>query len=168
MASCRLIEDGPSQELKDITHVHITATVKSDDRVSYEAAKQESAASSQSITHTVKKKSFRWVKRHSSSAYSDEGTGVVRNDAAGDGPMEKTASKLREHSESMGSGVSFTIPWMEFSYRVGDRVTGLSGRDIELPTKPGEEPSFPMVARVTYDFRGQRTGLWLRSALKRG
>ena len=78
--------------------------------------------------------------------------------------MEKTASKLREHSESMGSGVSFTIPWMEFTYRVGDRVTGLSGRDIELPTKPGDEPSFPMIEEVTYDFEAQETNLHLRTS----
>ena len=78
--------------------------------------------------------------------------------------MEEAAAKLRERTESMGSGVSFTMPWLEFTYRVGDRIMGLSGRDVELPTKPGDEPSFPMIARVTYDFRGQQTALWLRPA----
>ena len=37
-----LIEDGPSQELKALTHVRITAIVKSDDRVTCDAAKQDS------------------------------------------------------------------------------------------------------------------------------
>ena len=38
-----LIEDGPSQELKDLTHVRITAIVKSDSRVTYDAPKQDSS-----------------------------------------------------------------------------------------------------------------------------
>jgi len=161
-----VIEDGPPQALMDLTHVRITAIVQSDDRVTCDAPKQDSAASSQSITRTARKTKFRWVKRHSSSAYAS-GTEVVRDDSDENGPMQEAASKLRGRTESMGSGVSFTIPWLDFTCRVGDRVTGLSGRDIELPTKPGDEPSFPMVSRVTYDFRAQRSGLWLRSARKR-
>jgi len=163
-----VIEDGPPQALKDLTHVRITATVQSDDRVIYDAPKQDSAASSRTITRTARKTTFRWVKRDSSSAYSDEGTGEIRNDAAAGGAMEEVAAKLRERSESVGTGVSLAMPWLDFTCRAGDRVTGLRGRDIELPTRPGEEPSFPIVSRVTYDFRAQRTGLWLRSSSKRG
>jgi len=36
-----LIEDGPPQALEDLTHVRITAIVKSDERVTYEAEKQD-------------------------------------------------------------------------------------------------------------------------------
>jgi len=150
--------------LKDLTHVRITAIVQSDDRVTCDAPRQDTAASSQTITRTLRSKRFRWVKRHSSSAYASGDTQLVRDDSESGGPMDEAASELRDRSESLGSGVSFTVPWLDFTCRVGDRVTGLSGRDIELPTKPGEHPCFPMVSRVTYDFRAQDTAVWLRRA----
>jgi len=162
-----LIEDGPPQALKYLTEVRITAIVQSDKRVTYEAPKQDTAASSQTITDTIRKKTFRWVQRHSSSAYSNEGTGVIRNDAAADGSMAELASKLRKHTEPMGQGVSLTIPWLDFSYRLGERVSEISGRGVGLASRAGEEPSFPTIGQVTYDFRSQRTGLWLRPPARR-
>ena len=156
-----VIEDGPPQALKDLTHVRITAIVQSDDRVTYDAPKQDSAASSQTITRRAEDDTFRWIKRHESSAYGST-TELVRDDAAAGGPMEEAAGKLRKRSESQELGVGFSMPWLDFTCRVGDRVTGLRGRDIELPTKPGDEPYFPMISRVTYDFRAQRTDLDVR------
>ena len=40
-----VIEDGPPQALMDLTHVRITAIVQSDDRVTCDAPKQNSAES---------------------------------------------------------------------------------------------------------------------------
>ena len=161
-----LIEDGPSQALEDLTHIRITAIVKSDDRVSYDAPRQDSAASSQTITRKVEDETFRWIKRHESSVYASS-TELVRDDSAEGGAMEEVATQLRDRSESVGTGVSFAMPWLDFTCRVGDRVTGLRGRDIELPTKPGDEPSFPMISRVTYDFRAQRTDLYVQPSRPR-
>jgi len=158
------VEDEQATCLKDITAVRITAIVKSDDRVTYEAERDDSAGSSLTITKTVRKNTFRWVKRHSSSAYGEEGTGVLRDDGTTDGPMEELASRLRKDGEPLTTAVSFTIPWVEFTYRVGDRVNGLTGRDIELRALGGDEASYPIVEEVSYDFDAQETSLGLRTS----
>ena len=92
---------------------------------------------------------------------------LVRDDAKEDGPMQRAAVKLRKRSEPLGSGVSLTIPWLDFSYRLGERVSEISGRGVAFPSTAGEEPSFPTIGQVTYDFRSQRTGLWLRPPARR-
>jgi hypothetical protein len=162
--ACLRIENGPSQALQDITHVRITAIVKSDVRVVYDAPREETAGSSQGIIKTARDEEFRWVKRHSSSVYAGEGTGVVRDDAALHGPMEKGAAKLREKTEAFGQGLSLSVPWVDFTYHAGDRVSDLDGRGIAFSAKPGDDPSYPKINRVTYDFRGQQTVLDLRPA----
>jgi hypothetical protein len=69
-----------------------------------------------------------------------------------------------EKTEASGQGVSFSLPWVDFTYCVGDRVTGLDGRGIGFSAKPGEDPSYPKVAQVIYDFGGQQTVLHLMPA----
>ncbi|KPJ53316.1 MAG: hypothetical protein AMS16_05385, partial [Planctomycetes bacterium DG_58] len=159
-----VIEDGPSQALKDLTHVRITAIVQSDERVTYDAPRQDSAGSSQTITDTTDDDSCRWVKRHSSSAYSGDGTGIIRDDGEESGPMAKLAATVRSDTEPMWSGVSFTIPWVDVTYRIGDRIREMSGRDTSFPAKAADESLFPIVRRVSYDFRAQETRLALQPA----
>jgi len=155
-------ETGGMLGLKDITDVRITAVVKSDERVVYEAERQDSAGSTQTVTKTVRKDTFRWVNRHSSSGYAGEGAGVVLNDSAEGGPMEATAAQLRQKTEAKTQRVSMTLPWVDLTYRVGDRVSEIDGRNIAFPSKPGDDPSYPKIGRLAYDFHGQRTEIQLR------
>jgi len=156
------IEDGPPQALNDITHLRITAIVKSDGRVAYEAGKQESSGSSQTITRTVRDDSYRWVKRDASSVFATGETETVRNDACEGGPMAAEATTLRRESESLGSALLITVPWIGFGFHLGDRIPVISGRDINLSGVGGEEPVSAMVEFVTYDFSAQETVLQLR------
>ena len=151
-----------SDVVKALTHVRITASVKSDERVTYEAPKQDTSASSQTITETIRDESYRWVNRHESSSYSEDGTGIIRDDAALGGPMEEEANSYRDADAPMGSRHWLSIPWVDFTYHAGDCIMGISGRGIELPSRPGEAPSYPMVEYVTYDFRLQQTRMQLR------
>lgn len=99
------------------------------------------------------------MKRDSSSAYADDGTGVIRNDGADDGAMEEEAKKRREEREALRLGLLLTIPWVDLSFRVGDRIRQIDGRDILLNRKPGGENVFPKVQQITFDFERQQTQL---------
>ena len=99
------------------------------------------------------------MERHSSSLFASEGTGTIRNDAGEEGPMAQMAVRAREEGESLMPEVGFSLPWVEVSYHVGDCVRDLDGRSTTLFCKPGEEPRYPMVRRVSYDFRSQHTNL---------
>jgi len=156
------IEGGPDQALEDITGVRITAIVKSDERVAYELSRDESAGSSLTISQTVRDREYRWVKRDTSSAYASEGTGVERNDACSGGPMAAEAEKYEADAKPVGTHFWVSLPWVDLTYRVGDRIGGLDGRGIDLPKQDGEDPISPVVEFATYDFSAQRTRLQLR------
>jgi hypothetical protein len=157
-----LIEDHPPQALKGVTHVRMTAVVQSDERVVHDAPRRDAAGSSQTITRTVTRPGFRRVTRHPSSAYSSEGTGVVRDDASEGGPMEALAALRREAAEPIALGVTVVIPWVEFGYRVGERISRVAGREIALEATRGDEPVHPVIERITCDFRAQETEIRLR------
>ena len=156
------IEDGPPQALNDITNLRITAIVQSDERVVYEAEKQKSSGSSQTVTETRRDEVFRWVKRNSSSVYAGDGTGVVRDDAEASGPMELFARRLRERREPLMSGISASIPWLDWTYHLGERLDLLAGRDILLKTGPDDNPAYPLIEGISYEFVDQGTDLMLR------
>jgi len=158
------VESGTKVSLQDLSAVRITAIVKSDSRVEYDAPRQGTAGSSQGITKTMLDGKFRWVKRDSSSAYAGRGTGVIRDDATEGGPMKEAAAKLREKTEAMRDGLSLTLPWVDVSYRVGDRVAEIDGMSIGFCSKPGDDPSYPKIGSVVYDFHGQRTDIQLQPA----
>jgi hypothetical protein len=154
-------DDGRSVALKDLSAVRVTAIVKSDSRVSCDAERRESAGSTQTIVETERDPRCRWVKRHSSSAYAEEGTGVVRDDSEVGGTMEELAKRARETGERQGRSVRVSIPWVDLSLRVGDRIEGIDGRGLAFEAA-GDEPGSPSIDRVTYDFEGQSTGIDLR------
>ena len=64
-------DDGRSVTLMDVSAVRVTAIVKSDDRVAYDAERRESAGSTAVISKLRRDEACRWVKRHSSSLYAD-------------------------------------------------------------------------------------------------
>lgn len=160
------VDNDQTVALKDVSGVRITAIVKSDERVVYDAPRQDSAGSTQTITRTLRNGSFRWIKRYALSAYASEQTAVVRNDAEDGGPMEQLASKLREHVAPMNQRASLSMPWVDCSYRVGDRISGVAGRDLGFRAQPGDPPVYPAIERVTYDFAKQETELGLRMPVR--
>ncbi len=42
------------------------------------------------------------------------------------------------------------IPWLEGDYQVGDRLTEISGRGIDLGTYMGNEKQYPVIRRIVY------------------
>ena len=75
--------------------------------------------------------------------------------------MEEIAVRARQETESLGHGVQLSLPWVDVSYRVGDRIGEIEGRSVAVAGRPGETPRYPKVARVAYDFSSQRTELHL-------
>jgi len=151
------VADGVSLALTELDSVRVTAIVKSDDRVAYDAERQSSAGASADIRRVARDEGCRHVTRHSSSAYHDEGTGLLRDDSGSDGPMEKLARRLRDEGEGQGREVSLSLPWVDVSLRVGDRLGDVSGRGLSFG-----DAGAPTVARIGYDFEAQSTQLDLR------
>jgi len=156
-----IVDDGTTLALMDVSAVRVTAIVKSDERVAYDAQREESAGTSAEIARVLRDEGCRWVKRHSTSAFASEGTGVVHDDSGDVGPMKALAVKARRETEALGSRVDLSLPWVDLSTRVGDRIAEIEGRGIALIRRPGAEPEPAQVGRVTYDFREQRTDLEL-------
>ena len=42
----------------------------------------------------------------------------------------------------MGLLSGVTIPWVDVSYRVGDRIEEVDGRGLSTVTTPGESPAY--------------------------
>ena len=160
--SALLIDGGRRLALKDVTSVRVTAIVKSDERVASLAERTDSAGSTRTIAETIRSEQFRCVTRHSSSVYADEATGLLRNDASSAGPMEVLANRLRQDVERLNRSVSVSVPWVDLSLRVGERIAGVDGRCLSFGTGAGDAEALPLLERVTYDFAGQKTDLGLR------
>ena len=162
-SNSRLVtDDGTTLALIDVSAVRVTAIVQSDERVAYDAEREESAGSSQTVTETIQSGRFRRVSRDSSSAYAGEGTGLLRDDGADDGPMRSLAANLREGAEPLDKRVSASVPWVDLSLRAGERVEGIDGRGLSLGGAGESAACRPLLEAVTYDFVGQRTDLALR------
>jgi len=158
-----IVDDGATVALEDLTAVRITATIQSDDCVVYEAEKQTSAGSTQTVSATRRDGRFRWVKRDTSSGYAEDGTGTVRNDADTNGPMERFAERLRTAREPLMSGISASLPWLDWTYHLGERLGLLAGPDISLRTGPDDDPAYPVIEEISYELVAQNTVLAFRA-----
>ena len=55
---------------------------------------------------------------------------------------------------------SVTIPSLITSYRVGDRVARINGRDVAMQTNvgsdQGESPVYPVISAISWEFTADR------------
>jgi hypothetical protein len=81
------------------------------------------------------------------------------------------ARQLRAAHEFPPLAGSVTIPSLISTFRVGDRIAKINGRDISFQTNvgtgQGESPVFPVVVGLTWDFSGQRQATILELADRR-
>ena len=160
--SALLIDGGRRLALKDVTSVRVTAIVKSDARVACDAERTDSAGSTAEISRVRRDEAFRWVKRFASSAYASEGTGVVRDESGAWGPMAQLATSLRAERSALGMISSVTVPWVELSLRVGERIGGIDGVGLPMTTGAGDEQRSAIIRGITYDFKSQATRIDFR------
>ena len=55
--------------------------------------------------------------------------------------MEQFAERLRTEREPLMSGISAALPWLDWTYHLGERLGLLAGRDISLRTGADGNPS---------------------------
>ena len=81
------------------------------------------------------------------------------------------ARQLRAAHEFPPLAGSVTIPSLISTFRVGDRIAKINGRDISFQTNvgtgQGESPVYPVVVGLTWDFSGQRQATILELADRR-
>jgi hypothetical protein len=118
------------------------------------------------MEHTVTEDGFHWRYRDESSIYSPDGTGVLEDDSADGSAMQKQAEALREEHEGTDISTKLSIPWIDLTWRPGVRVSRLAGREVDFRAAGGENPGYPTVTEVLWDFAGQRTTLTLANATR--
>lgn len=88
-----------------------------------------------------------WQAVHNSSPFFSGGTeslDVLRDDTS---LLEATAERL---SRAVGPAVSgeISLPFVDFSFQVGDAIHGIDGRDLDLSSR---SDSIPMITRVIHE-----------------
>jgi hypothetical protein len=70
------------------------------------------------------------------------------------------ADQLRSAHELPPIAGSVTVPSLITSYRVGDRIARINGRDVGLQTNiaadQGETPVYPVISALTWEFNADR------------
>jgi hypothetical protein len=81
------------------------------------------------------------------------------------------AQQLRAAHEFPPLAGSVTMPSLISTFRVGDRIGRINGRDISFQTNvgtgQGELPVYPVVVALTWDFSGDRQATILELADRR-
>lgn len=102
-----------------------------------------------------------WLKQiaHESSVYNTTGKPIiVRDDTA---KARAHAESLRFANEFPAVAGSVSIPWINHSIGVGDLISRINGRDVDLNTAAagpvGEGPRYPAVVSVSYTCQNPQT-----------
>ena len=160
----RGVEDQANTDAKHFS-LRLTCVVEGDQVLSATADRRPSSPTSFPITRRVDARD-RYVKQviaATSEFNPSPEARVVRDDSA-DALAEANA---RRNASEAGEVAGFVVvPRFTQTYRIGDRVRAIQGRNLSLRTNagaPGEEGEvFPAVVGVTWDFEGgQRTILHL-------
>ena len=85
-------------------------------------------------------------------------TGAFQNDAT---RIDDFIVKRLDQSEGIIISAGVTIPWVDTGYSLGDFITKLEGREIELRANVGDNEQYPQLVRLTWNCNEQTTELLL-------
>lgn len=134
--------------------IRVTATVASDRRLTAEIAGDPGAG-----RRALQFPSAQWAKVASGSIFrsrSDLPAPAERDDS------QRLMQMARAFSESPGATVEaeLTLAWLDHAFDVGDIISGIDGRGLQLPVFPGASPSIRAVEH--------RPDLWTTRLVVRG
>ena len=158
------VEDQANTNAKHFT-LRLTCVVEGDHVLSATADRRPSSPTNYAITRRVdaRDRFAKQVIAANSEFNPTSKANVVRDDGAEALAEANARRNANEAGEVAGSVV---IPRFTQTYRIGDRVRSIQGRNLSLQTNAGspteEGEVFPAVVGVTWDFEGdQRTVLQL-------
>ncbi len=102
-----------------------------------------------------------WIKQvvDASSVYNTSGKDQTIRDDTDKAAAHVNALQLAQEFPEIGGDV--TIPWIEHGFGIGDQISRIDGRDIELLANAGtpsvETPRYPSVVALEYHCQGRQS-----------
>lgn len=136
-------------------HLRLTTAIEGDFGIEAVAERRKASPIGHPVTRRIDARDhYRYAEVEASSA-AGSGNAVVVDDT--DKAVEK-ATQLRAAHEFPPIGGSVTIPHLDFSIEVGDRIDKINGRDVSLQvnggSEAGEAKSYPFVVARTFSMGG--------------
>ena len=146
----------PPQELYDAgsnARVRVTGTIFGDGRIGYLAEKQTFAVNGRRVLQVINrpdKFQKRW--RQSSGTYASVLTGAVdeKDDST---EIQDFAEKLRDQNHYAEVDCEFRLPGWHLEYKIGDLISKIEGREINLDAAPASAPvyRFPQIVERRFE-----------------
>ena len=171
-AECGVILEGDTPPADLIVNgedarLRITASVKLDQRISQRAERQASSPNANEIELWLDMADrFFWRE-----ILVDGDNASIYSDSAGDDNVDDTikaqefAESVRGVEESARISCSLVVQGIDLSYEIGDLITEINGRSIELDmaAPSNNERRYLQISEITYDFYQSTTTLRVRT-----
>jgi hypothetical protein len=137
----------------DQARVRITGTIFGDSRIQYHATKQDWAVNGRTVQQVVKrpdKFQKRW--RQATGDYASVLTGPHDEKDDSD-EIEDFATKLRDQNHYAEVDCEFRLPGWHLEYKIGDLISKIEGREINLDAAPANAPDyrFPQIVERRFE-----------------
>lgn len=156
-----------ANKLGDTTfYLRLTTVIQADATIEAAAPHRPASPMANEIRRRIDAKDhFRKDIVHTSSAYFSQvdpsvpkdrdGNLLVRDDTQA---AQDFAAQMRAAHEFPPVPMTIQIPGITLAYQIGDRVSRISGRDVDLTTnagaEQGESPSYPFIVGLSWSFEG--------------
>jgi hypothetical protein len=137
--------------------LRLTTTIRADKDMGISAGRRAASPLTDEVGRVLDARD-RWVKQiqHSSSHLNTSGSNQTVKDDTDD--ATHYAEAYRKATELGRVAGSFTVPRISGAYRIGDKIAGLRGRNIDLTENAGaplgEAPIYPVVVGLAYTLEG--------------
>lgn len=142
--------------------VRVTATIQCDKRLTRTEKTNGSFAQERIPFALVLPQAFNKRKVHETSTYYDQVKAKTLDSAEVDdtAKLRKFVSRLADSMDAAECAGILTLHGLDYTYQLGQVVTSISGRDINMTTAAGK---WPVIVGIIYDVPGQTTTLILDS-----
>lgn len=150
----------PPEELYsagDEARVRITGTIFGDGRIQYRALREEWAVNGRTVQQVVKrpdKFQKRW--RHVTGTYASVLTGPA-DEKDDEEEIQAFAEKLRNQNHYAEVDCEFRLPGWHLEYKIGDLISKIEGRELNLDAAPSNAPDyrFPQIVERRFEMTPQ-------------
>jgi len=143
--------------------VRITGTIFGDGRIQFRALREEWAVNGRSVQQVMKRpEKFQKRWRQSTGTYASKLTGAAdtKDDSA---EIQDFAEKIRDQNHYAEVDCEFRLPGWHLEYKIGDLISKIEGREINLNAAPSNAPTYryPQIVERRFEMtqRGPSTVL---------
>jgi hypothetical protein len=148
-------EDVPEElhSAASLARVRITGTIFGDARIQYRATKEDWAVNGRTVQQVIKRpEKFQKRWRQATGTYASVLTGPAdeKDDST---EIETFAKKLRDQNHYAEVDCEFRLPGWHLEYKIGDLISKIEGREINLDGAPSNAPDyrFPQIVERRFE-----------------